>query len=283
MNLKSLLRKIPVLVVIAFVLTGCAAPKNIAYFQDAKNASVIDIVSVQANAIKVEPFDKLSIIVYSQDPALSKIFNLGVVSNAAARRESYTQGVVDFRNSDITMNEGISAFTVSAQGTIEYPVLGQLKVSGMTRSELAAFIKGELEGRGLVKDPVVTVEFLNTGVSVLGEVLKPGLFEINSDVITILDALSLAGDLTIQGQRENITVLRHNGDKIETYLVDITDTKKMLESPAYFLKQGDVVYVEPNGMRKRQTTSNGTNLMNLSFWISVASLLTSVALLFIRK
>lgn len=267
---------------LAFVLSGCAAPKNIAYFQDADNAQVIDLVSVQANAIKVEPFDKLSIIVYSQDPALSKIFNLGLVSNSAVRRESYTQGITDFRNSDIGMNEGISAFTVSAEGTIDYPVLGQLKVSGMTRSELAAFIKGELEGKGLVKDPVVTVEFLNTGVSVLGEVLKPGLFEVNSDVITILEALSLAGDLTIQGQRENIMVLRRNGDKVETYRVDITDTKKMLESPGYFLKQGDVVYVEPNGMRKRQTTSNGTNLMNLSFWLSVASLLTSVALLFVR-
>lgn len=282
MNLKLLLRQLSGVAVLAFVLSGCAAPKNIAYFQDADNAQVIDLVSVQANAIKVEPFDKLSIIVYSQDPALSKIFNLGLVSNSAVRRESYTQGITDFRNSDIGMNEGISAFTVSAEGTIDYPVLGQLKVSGMTRSELAAFIKGELEGKGLVKDPVVTVEFLNTGVSVLGEVLKPGLFEVNSDVITILEALSLAGDLTIQGQRENIMVLRRNGDKVETYRVDITDTKKMLESPGYFLKQGDVVYVEPNGMRKRQTTSNGTNLMNLSFWLSVASLLTSVALLFVR-
>lgn len=85
--------------------------------------------------------------------------------------------------------------------------------------------------------------------------------------------------MTIQGQRENIVVMRKNGDKIETYRADLTNSDKLIKSPAYYLKQGDVIYVEPNNMRKRQTTNNGNNLMNVSFWISVASLLTSAAVL----
>ncbi|MDE6636887.1 MAG: polysaccharide biosynthesis/export family protein, partial [Muribaculaceae bacterium] len=169
---------------------------------------------------------------------------------------------------------------VSAEGTIDFPILGVLKVEGMTRNELAAFIKGEIMGRGQLKDPVVTVEFINTGVSVLGEVERPGRYDLNSDVLTIVEALSLAGDLTIQGQRENIKVLRQNGDKIQEITVDITDTKKLLQSPAYYLKQGDVVYVEPNNLRKRQTRVNSNNVLNVSFWLSVASLLTTAAVLF---
>ncbi len=150
----------------------------------------------------------------------------------------------------------------------------------MTRNELAAFIKGEIIGRGQIKDPIVTVEFVNVGVSVLGEVNAPGRYDLNADVLTVVEALALAGDMTIQGQRENVTVLRREGDKTREYTIDLTDTKKMLQSPAYYLKQGDVVYVEPNNMKKRYTKANANNVMNVSFWLSVASLLTTAAVLF---
>ena len=181
-----------------------------------------------------------------------------------------------------TGNEGMGAYTVSPEGTIDFPVLGNLTVSGMSRSELAGFIKGELMGRELVKDPVVTVEFLNTGVSVLGEVLTPGRYDVNLDQFTIFDAISLAGDLTIQGQRKNVKVLRKEADGIHTYVVDLTDMAKTMSSPAYYLKQGDLVYVEPNGVKKRQTTVNGNTALSASFWVSVASLLTSVAVLIFK-
>ena len=112
--------------------------------------------------------------------------------------------------------------------------------------------------------------------------LTPGRYDVNLDQFTIFDAISLAGDLTIQGQRKNVKVLRKEADGIHTYVVDLTDMAKTMSSPAYYLKQGDLVYVEPNGVKKRQTTVNGNTALSASFWVSVASLLTSVAVLIFK-
>lgn len=278
MNVKKIFINSILFITLSFWISSCSTPKDVAYFQGIQNAEVFTVAAANEKAIKVEPFDKLSIIVSSQNPALAQMFNLPVYSNSYVNKSS-TIGGADYRNYNVGYNEGIAGFTVSAEGTIDYPLLGVIKVEGMTRNELAAFIKGEIMGKGLIKDPVVTVEFLNVGVSVLGEVTRPGRYDLNTDLITIVEALSLAGDLTIQGRRENVTVIRKEGDKVQTYLVDLTNTNDMLNSPAYYLKQGDVVYVEPNNIRKRQTTNNGNNIMNVSFWLSVASLLTTAAVL----
>ena len=174
------------------------------------------------------------------------------------------------------MSSGLANYTVTPAGTIDMPVLGEIKVSGMTRSELAGFIKGELMGRDLAKEPVVTVEFANMGVSIMGDVVRPGRYDINQDKINILEAISMAGDLTLQGKRENIAVLRETNGEVKTYRVDLTNYKELTQSPVYYLQQGDIIYVEPNDMRKRQTTTNGNNIYTTGFWISVASLLTSI-------
>lgn len=262
------------------LLASCSTPKNIAYLQGIDNAQIIEIAAAKNGTIKIQPFDKLSIIVTCTDPSLTQMFNLPVLSNNHVQRNSPIGPSVDFRSYNVAYSEGISGFTVSADGTIQYPVLGQIKVEGMTRNELAAFIKGEIMGRGLIKDPIVTVEFLNVGISVMGEVNRPGRYDLNVDEISLLEAISLAGDLTIQGQRENVKVLRKEGDSVQTFVIDLTDSKNMLSSPAYYLKQGDIIYVEPNSMRKRSTVANGNNVTNVSFWLSVASLLTSAAILF---
>lgn len=280
MNVKKIFINSILFITLSFWISSCSTPKDVAYFQGIQNAEVLDVAVAADKAIKVEPYDKLSIIVSSQNPTLSQIFNLHVFTNTHAEQAANNGTGSEYRGYNVGYSNGISGFTVSADGTIDYPVLGVIKVEGMTRNELAAFIKGEIMGKGLIKDPVVTVEFLNVGVSVLGEVKDPGRFDLNTDVITIVEALSLAGDMTIQGQRDNVKVIRKEGDKVQTYLVDLTDTKEMLKSPAYYLKQGDVVYVEPNVMRKRQSTVNGTNITNVSFWLSVASFLTTAAVLF---
>ncbi|MDE5584775.1 MAG: polysaccharide biosynthesis/export family protein [Muribaculaceae bacterium] len=263
---------------VACLFTSCSVPKNVAYLQGAQNAEIFEIASSQNSMIKVRPYDKMSIIVTCKDPVLAQMFNLPVYSNGHVQRSSATGG--NLREYNLAYNDGISAYTVSSAGTIDFPVLGELKIEGMTRSEVAGFIKGELMGRGLIKDPIVTVEFLNVGISVLGDVREPGRYDLNVDQLTIIEAISLAGDLTIQGQRENIKVIRKEGDKVQTYLVDLTNPEALVKSPAYFLAQGDIVYVEPNDIRKRQTIANGNSVTNISFWISVASLLTSAAILF---
>lgn len=130
-------------------------------------------------------------------------------------------------------------------------------------------------GQNLVKDPVVTVEFLNVGFSVMGEVASPGRYDLNKDKINVLEALSLAGDMTIQGQRENVMLIREDKTGIHSYRLDMTNLSELAKSPAFYIRQGDVIYVEPNDVRKRQTTANGNNVLSASFWVSVASLLTS--------
>lgn len=258
---------------LAFILlTGCSAPKNVTYFQDISEESM----TLPANGeIKIQPGDKLSIIVKTMDPNLSALFNLSVVSDRVGEGNSMSQGAGNYKNSENYIT-GVAKYTVTPTGYIDFPILGDIKVAGMTRSELAGFIKGELMAKELAKDPVVTVEFVNMGISLLGEVNQPGLYGINQDKINILEAISMAGDLTILGQRENVAVIREKDGVVKTYKVDLTNFKELSQSPAYYLQQGDVIYVEPNTNKKRQTTTNGNNLVSTSFWISVASLLTSV-------
>lgn len=279
MKIKSILRNSLVALFAVGVVASCSTPKNVTYFQGVNDAEVLEIAAVADKEIKIQPHDKLNITVTCKDPALARMFNLQVYSNNTAQRTGYN-GTDKFLDYGVGYSDGMEGFTVAPNGTIDYPVIGSIKVEGMTRSELASFIKGEIMGRGLIKDPVVTVEFLNVGFSVLGDVNSPGRYDINTDVITILEGLSLAGDLNLQGQRENIKVIRREGDKVKTYIVDITDAKTLVNSPAYYLKQGDVVYVEPNRIRKRGTVANGNAVLNISFWISIASLLTSAAILF---
>lgn len=270
------MKKLPIAMLMAtvgagFLLTGCGTPKNITYFETSD--SVVQMA--QANPIKLKADDKLSIVVKSKDPAVSDLFNLGIYTSRYGTNGSQVISGTQVKSFRPGSNDGVSYYTVDPKGCIDFPVLGELKVGGMTRSELAGFIKGELMGRELVKDPTVTVEFVNTGVNVMGEVVNPGRYDINRDHLTVLDALSLAGDLTINGRRENIKVLREENGQTKVYTLDLTDLNKLVKSPAYSLQQNDVVYVEPNDFRKRQTTVNGNNALSTGFWVSVASLITS--------
>lgn len=265
--------------VLALFLGACT-PKNITYIQDFNEGVVIE--NATRKAMTVQPEDKLSIIVHSKDPELAALFNLPVISNNVNNITSRTSGTsASQRNYGVS--QGVSSYTVSADGTIEFPVLGTLHIGGMTRNEIAAFIKGELIGKNLIKDPTVTVEFLNSGVSILGEVRSPGRYDMNRDNITLLEAIALAGDLTIQGKRENVKVVREEVDgTMRIYEMDLTQGDKLMSSPGYFLKQNDVIYVEPTNIRKRETTVNGNSALSTSFWISAASLLTSIAVLVVN-
>lgn len=279
MKLSRKIQKTFLMLAVAGIISSCSTPKNITYFQDANDAKVIETVVLEEKAIKVQPYDKLSMVVKSKDPDLARLFNLEVIDNRAVQSTSYSGTGTILRSYPPVASEGLTSYTVTPQGTIDFPILGTLKIEGMTRAEVAAFIKGELIGRNLVKDPVVTVEFVNIGFSMLGDVNRPGRYDMNKDVINIIEAISLAGDLSIQGQRENIKVIRRNGDSYQTYTLDLTNMEELTKSPAFYLKQGDVVYVEPNDIRKRQTTNNGNNMMNVSFWLSVVSLITTAAVL----
>ena len=252
-------------------LSSCGSSKQVVYFQDLKpGESEIKLPEVQAITVRSE--DKISIIVNSRDPQLTDLFNLPIMSRQLG--QSMRSGI-----SSTGTSQGISAYTVDTNGEIDFPVLGKIHVAGMKREEIAECIKNELVSKNLVKDPVVTVEFANLCVSVLGEVNNPGRFSIDRDRLTVLDALSMAGDLTIYGNRNKVLVLRQEGNVQRVYGLDLTSGEHVYSSPAYYLQQNDVVYVEPNAVKARQSTVNGNNVRSTSFWISLASLLTSVAIL----
>jgi hypothetical protein len=153
----------------------------------------------------------------------------------------------------------------------------------VTREQTADLIKERLVDSKQIKDPVVTVEFMNLGFSVLGEVSNPGRYAIDRDKFTILDALSRAGDLTIDGQRENVTLLRNEGGRDEVYQINLLNAQSLYSSPAFYVQQGDIIYVTPNERRQRESTINGNTIRSTSFWISLSSLATSVAVLVINS
>lgn len=252
---------------------SCSAPSQVTYFQDLRPGESEQKV-IAATEIKVRPGDKLSIIVNSRDPQLTQLFNLPYVTQQIGQiSASKDAGSVS------GSSQGISGYTVDEEGMIDFPVLGKLEIAGKNREEVAAFIKEELLSKNLVKDPVVTVEYMNLCISVLGEVAQPGRYSIDRDKVTVLDAISMAGDLTIYGKREKVLVLREEEGVQHVYGINLCSAEHLYTSPVYYLRQNDVVYVEPNNVRARQATVNGNNVRSTSFWISLASLLTTIAVL----
>lgn len=257
---------------IAIFLLNCGTRKDIVYLQNISNNT--EWLQAKEQRITLTPLDKISIVVSSKDPELSSIFNLAV----AAYRIGTPGG-----QSSLNPNQQVSLYTVGPQGEIHFPILGEIQVGGLTREQTASKIQRELRERALIKDPIVTVEFANLGFSILGEVNRPGRQFVDRDKLTLLDAISMAGDLTIHGKRENILVIREEGDKRHFYRVDLRSPETLYSSPAYYIQQNDIIYVEPNSMRSRQSTVNGNSLISASFWMSLASLGTTITLFLLRR
>jgi len=255
----------------ALSLCSCASTGKVGYFQDMQGDYARP--ARETRPISVQPEDKISILVNSKDPELANLFNLPVVSRYLG---------ANVEGGSTPVQGSVSGYTVGSDGSVDFPVLGSVVVAGMSREEISTLIKNELVTRNLVKDPVVSVEFLNLTLSVLGEVARPGRYNIDKDKITLLEAISMAGDLTIYGKRENVTVVRNENGMENVYRVDLRSGLELYDSPVYYLRQNDVIYVEPNKMRARQSTVNGNNMRSSSFWISIASLATTVAVLFVR-
>ena len=256
------IRYILLLLTVASLLGSCAAPK-VAYFTDLKPGMAEQVLNPLE--IRVRPEDKISILVNSKDPLLMDLFNLPIISRQIGIR------------SEASNNQGMSGYTINKDGNIDFPVLGHIHVAGMTREEIASYIKEELVSKNLVKDPVVTVEFMNLTVSVLGEVATPGRFNIEKDKLTLLEALSMAGDLTVYGKRENVLVQREENGKKTLYQVNLNSGYDLYASPVYYLQQNDIVYVTPNKAKARNSDiGNSTSL-----WFSATSILVSLASLLV--
>ena len=256
-------------VAVLSMLSACSAPKDITYMQGFDNGMAQEVRS--QSRVTAQPDDRLGIYVSSSNPELAQVFNLAIPQQRIGQATTMA-----------TSNQASAAFTVAPDGTINYPVLGEIKVAGMSRHDIAKLIQNELRSSEQLKDAVVTVDFLNATVSVLGDVNRPGEYPIDRDDMNVLQAISKAGDLNITGDRKNVLVVREENGKDVAYRLDLTNTASLMQSPAFYLQQNDVVYVEPNNVKKRQATVNGNTVLTPSFWLSVASFLTTIVVLIIK-
>lgn len=254
--------------ILAMTVTSCSTYKKINYLQDIVPDKTERIAINKG--ILIQPKDMISIVVSSRNPELALMFNLPVISYQAGSEVVSGQG-----------SQRLLGYVVDNDGNIDFPVLGLVHAAGLTRWELANEIKERIVGMDYIKDPVVTVEFMNFKISVMGEVTSPGTYNIEGDKITLLQALSLAKDLTIFGRRDNVSVIREQGGERTVYQVDLRSAS-LFESPAYYLQQNDIVYVEPNKVRAGQSTINENNIKSVSLWVSIGSFFTSLAVLVVN-
>ncbi|MEE1272448.1 MAG: polysaccharide biosynthesis/export family protein [Bacteroidales bacterium] len=264
-NKRSLYLKLSLVGIVMFLLYSCNSSKNIVYYQDVDAIAELNVPPAQE--IVLMPGDKISVIVSCKDPKLTELFNLTYVSQKLGGASG---------------NGQVSGYTIDSEGFIDVPAIGKVHVAGITRKEAEDKVKQTIIAQEQATEAVVTIEFMDLNIEILGEIARPGRYAIDKDVFTLIEALSAAGDLTIYGKRENVLVMRKENGVQKSYRVNLCSAQDVFNSPAFYLKQNDIIYVEPNDTRARQSTVNGNNVRSTSFWLSVASFLTSIVLVFIR-
>ena len=209
------------------VLASCASQKRVIYLQDAQADEQIKIA--QDYQIRIKQLDRLTVVVNSRDPELAAPFNTPL--------STYSSNATS-----------LQIRTVDEDGNLDMPIIGPIQCKGKTRSELAQEIADKIREGGYISDPTVNIQFADMKISVIGEVARPGQYNITNDRISLLDALSLAGDLTIYGVRSDIKVIREENGVRTTATLDLT-SQDIYDSPYFYLQQNDVVYVKPNKYR----------------------------------
>ncbi len=257
--------KILATVLLAALLVGCNASKRIIYDfnkEDAVKAVLND------GRIRIKPHDRLTIVVSSQNPELAAPFNTPTSYNALSFNP--------LNPSSVSGTQSLQIRTVDENGMLDFPMIGKVQCQGKTREELANEIAKKIIDGGYISDALVNIQFADLKFFVLGEVARPGQFDISRDKITILEALAMAGDMTIFGNRSNVAVIRRNpdGKSYEVFELNFLEGDQM-SSPAFFLQQGDVVYVQPNKYKAATSEIN----QNRTFWLSIVStLITATSL-----
>jgi len=247
-------------VITVLFLSSCAQKKDIVYYQN-----IDQFATGTASASfepKLQPDDLLMIVVSAENPEVAAPFNLYAVTIQSNLETAGNQ-------------PRLQTYLVDSKGEISFPVIGNIKLGGLTRSEAMVKLK-ELLGV-YIKNPTVNMRILNYKITIQGEVTRPGTYPIQSERITLLEAVSMAGDLTVYGKRNNILVLREMDGKVTSTRVDLTNSN-FINSPFYYLKQNDVVYVEPNKTKVNSSVIGP----NITVAISAISLLITIIALTTR-
>lgn len=240
------------------MLLGSCKSSNLVYFSDVSD-TIEGSIPLQERELKLQAGDELLINVSSTVPEATQIYNLPF--NIAP---SISQG--DIKKNDMQTQK--QTYIVSPDGYITFPILGKLQVAGLTTRQLAVMLTDKIARD--VDDPYVRVQLVNFNVKVMGEVSRPGMYKMDNERATVIDALAKAGDMTIHGKRNKVTVWREEDGVAKYHILDLNDSK-IHNSPYYFLQQNDMVYVEPSSARSGQADYNQNN----SFKTSVVSTIVS--------
>lgn len=260
------------IVVLSGMLFACKAPQNIIYMQKAgKNIAGDSVLNVAIPDPIIKTGDVLMITVNTNTPEAAVPFNLPLIP--ASGESGRTYGMAG--GASLTSGLGMQNYIVDSEGCLNFPVIGSLKVRGLTKSQLIQKIKSEIYPKYLKEEPIILMRYGNFRVSVLGEVARPGTFGIDNEKVSLLEALAMAGDLTIYGDRNEILLIRENGQHRETIRIDIRD-KFLVNSPYYFLQQGDVIYVQPNKTKARSSLIGSAETLSISIVSTLISFTTLV-------
>ena len=254
------LKKTILLLSISIVLFSCVARKNMVYYRNTESMNNKEMTN--SYEIKIQPDDLLMIVVSCDDPEIAKPFNIGAFSQSQSGSSSQQSG---------------PTYLVDVNGVIDFPVLGKLTIGGLTRTQVMKMLNEKISL--YIKKPLISLTFKNYKVTVQGEVGTPGIYSFDSDRFTLVDALIKAGDLKIQAKRKDILIIRQTDGLITYNRVDITKVD-FINSPFYYLRQNDIVYVQPN----RLVIQGAARSREIIFLFSaVASFLTYLIFNSIRK
>lgn len=267
--MKKALSLITIAAAAAAMISSCASPEKIPYMVNAERMNLYELEQfAKIYEAKIMAKDVLTISVNTTVPEAAAPFNLG--SNAGSGVAQAEGGYTSIQGATL------QTYIVDKDGFINYPIVGRLKVMGLTRVEAQELIKNSIHPAYITEVPIINVRFKNYKVSVLGEVGRPGQFVVENEQCTILDALAMAGDLTIYGRRDNVMLIRedNNGRKSITR-INLQNPRAVLDPQLYYLQQNDVIYVEPN-KKKARASSIGEGER---YAISIVSTLISITTL----
>lgn len=248
--MRKIFSVIAIVALMAAMMSSCQSSKNFLYLQDLNDSTSFDIR--MDKLLKVQPEDRLYIAVSSRDEKTAKLFQQQTSTNTMMMGGS---------------NGARGGYVVDTEGNIDFPILGKIHVGGMSRADVAEYVKQQLIEQNLLMDPSVIVELGNAQVYLLGE-LGSGALPITKDHMSIIEAVSMAGGLTDDGLRKKIRVIREEDGVLSQHTIDLTSAEDITNSPVYYLRQNDILYVEPN---KRAIFAKN-EFKSVTFWISVITI-----------
>ena len=243
-------------------MASCTSYKKVPYMQ---NSAEIDAETIAAlYDARIQPKDMLTITVSSEKPEAAIPFNLTIPTSMNSASASGS-------GRNLSSQPALQIYLVDNEGCIDFPVLGKLKIGGMTKGEVETMIKERIKSN-FTTEPIVTVRMANYKVIVLGEVNAPGVHTIANEKVNVFEALAMSGDLTIFGVRDNVKLVRENSDGTKMIVPLNLNDANLIYSPYYYLQQNDILYVEPNKAKARNSDVSSMT----SLWFSATSLLMAV-------